>query len=153
MTLSATHKTSRVILATPRAIFRTLLDPETIPAWRAPKGMNVRIEHFAPCPGGTYRMAFRSSADGAGRKSGNDADIIDGEFVEILAEERIIERVRFDTADPRFQGTMTLTTSLEPVKDGTKVTLTADDVPQGLGEADHEEGMALTLRNLANFVE
>ncbi|MGN7931817.1 SRPBCC domain-containing protein [Sphingopyxis sp. 22461] len=152
MNVSATHKTSRVILATPRAIFRTLLDPETIPAWRAPKGMSARIEHFDPRPGGTYRMALHPSAGGTESKSGDDTNI-DVEFVEILAEERIIERVRFDTADPRLQGTMTLTTLLEPVKDGTKVTLTADDVPQGFSEADHEEGMALTLRNLANFVE
>lgn len=153
MTLSATHKASRVILATPRTIFRTLLDPETIPAWRAPKGMSARIEHFDPRPGGTYRMALHSSEGGAEGRSGGDADIIDGEFIEILAEERIIENVRFDTAKLRLQGTMTVTTLLEPVKDGTKVTLTANDVLHGTSEFDHQEAMASMLKNLANFIE
>jgi hypothetical protein len=48
---------------------------------------------------------------------------------------------------------MTLRASLEFVKDGIKVTLTADDVPQGFGEAGHKEELASMLRKLANFVE
>jgi hypothetical protein len=48
---------------------------------------------------------------------------------------------------------MTVTTTLEAVKDGTKVALTAQDVPPGISEADHRAGMDATLRNLANFVE
>jgi hypothetical protein len=48
---------------------------------------------------------------------------------------------------------MTLTTVLEPLKDGTKVTLIAEDVPPGISEADNRAGMDATLRSLANFVE
>ncbi len=115
--------------------------------------MSARIEHFDPRPGGTYRLALHRTGNEAKRKSDGDDDTIDGEFVEILAEERIVERIRFGTADVRFRGTITLTTLLEPIKDGTKVTMTADDVPQGISERDNQEGMASTLRNLANFVE
>lgn len=154
MTLSATHKTSRTILATPRAIFRTLLDPETIPAWRAPKGMTARIERFDPRPGGAYRVVLQYSLDNPGSgKSGSNSDVVDGKFVEILPDERIVEAVPFESEDSRFQGVMTITTTLEPVKDGTKVTLTAHDAPPGISEADHRAGMDVTLKNLANFVE
>jgi uncharacterized protein YndB with AHSA1/START domain len=103
MPQSTTHKTARVILATPRAIFRTLLDPETIPAWRAPKGMTARIEHFDPRPGGTYRLALEYPPESLGNgKFGSNADIVDGKFVEILPDERIVEAVRFDTEDSQF---------------------------------------------------
>ncbi|MBB5707390.1 SRPBCC domain-containing protein [Sphingopyxis panaciterrulae] len=154
MNLAATHTTSRTILATPRAIFRTLLDPETIPSWRPPRGMAGRIEQFDPRPGGAYRMIFQYPHDDAARdKCASGAVIIDGQFIEILPDERLVEVVRFDTDDCRFQGAITVTTMLEPVKDGTKVTLSAQDVPPGLGEADHRAGMDAMLKNLANFVE
>jgi len=48
---------------------------------------------------------------------------------------------------------MMVTMALKPVRDGTRVTITATDVPVGISEADHRKGMDSTLRNLANFVE
>ncbi|MBA4751889.1 MAG: SRPBCC domain-containing protein [Sphingopyxis sp.] len=154
MTLPATHKASRIILATPRAIFRALLDPETVPAWRAQRGMIARVEHFNARPGGAYRLVLEYSLDNPGKgKSGSNTYIVDGKFVEILPDERIIEAVRFETEDSRFQGVVTVTTTLEPVKDGTKVSLRAQDVPFEINETDLREGMDATLKSLANIVE
>jgi hypothetical protein len=48
---------------------------------------------------------------------------------------------------------MTITTRLTPVRDGTKVTFTAENVPAGISEADHKAGMESTLKNLANLLE
>jgi hypothetical protein len=42
---------------------------------------------------------------------------------------------------------------LELVKDGTKVTLTADEAPPWGSALDHRESMEATVRNLANLVE
>ena len=154
MTLPATHKTSRVILAKPRAIFRTLLDPETIPAWRLPGGVTARIEHFDSRPGGAYRIAFQQSREGPEEsESSKVAGVVDGRFAEILPDERIVESVRFDIAHPRWQGELSITTMLEQVKDGTKVTMAAEDIPSGISEGDCRAGMDMMLKKLANFVE
>jgi Activator of Hsp90 ATPase homolog 1-like protein len=48
---------------------------------------------------------------------------------------------------------MTITTTLEPVAEGTRVTVCCEDVPSGIGESDHQAGLASTLENLAAFVE
>jgi len=154
MSDSRTHTVTRTILATPRAIYRAFTDPEAVASWRPPTGMSARIFRFDPRPGGSYRMAFiyEDSAAGAGKTTA-DADIFEGRFVELLPEEKIVEAVRFQSDDPAFAGTMTITTTLTPVCDGTKVTFTAEDVPAGISEADHRADMESTLRNLANFLE
>jgi hypothetical protein len=71
-----------------------LLDPETIPTWRTPRGMSIEIEHFQPRPGGTYRMVLSHAAtEGAHGKSQANGDIINGQFAEILPDTRITEAV------------------------------------------------------------
>lgn len=154
MTDSATHSAARTILASPRAIYRAFLDPETVVSWRPPKGMTAKIFHFDPRPGGGYRMAFiYDDTEAAEGKSGADADIFEGRFVELVPEEKIVESVTFESDDPAFGGTMTITTRLMPVRDGTKVTFVAENVPPGISEADHKAGMDSTLKNLANLLE
>ncbi|WP_454885410.1 SRPBCC domain-containing protein [Sphingomonas oryzagri] len=149
-----THTASRTILAAPRAIFRVLLDGEAMANWRPPAGMTARIEHFDPRPDGRYRMVLIYPDDGTARgKSSAREDVVDGRFIDIFPDERLVEEVQFDSDDPRFQGPMTITTTLLPVRDGTRVTITATNVPAGISEADHRTGMESTLKNLANFVE
>lgn len=149
-----TLKASRLIMATPRAIFRTLLDPETIPTWRTPRGIAARLERFDPRPGGSYRMMLLNVHDDDGDgESGSRTDVIDVEFVDIIPDEKTIETIRFNTNNPRFQTTMTVITTLEPLKDGTKVTLTAQDIAPRISEPDHRATMDAILKNLANFVE
>lgn len=154
MTDSATHSAARTILASPRAIYRAFLDPEAIVSWRAPKGMTPKVFRFDPRTGGGYRMAFvYDDADASQGKSSPNADIFEGRFVELIPEEKIVEAVTFESEDPAFGGTMTITTTLTPVRDGTKVTFTAENVPVGISEAAHKAGMESTLKNLANLLE
>ena len=116
--------------------------------------MTAQIFAFDPRVGGSYRMAFRYDDGGAARaKSTNDADIFRGRFVELLPDKKIVEAVDFESDDPAFRGTMTITTTLAPVLDGTKVSFVAENVPDGISEADHRAGMESTLKNLANFIE
>ncbi|CAN5238057.1 SRPBCC family protein [soil metagenome] len=154
MTESRIHIASRVILSSPRAIFRAFLDAESVASWRPPKGMTAQIFSFDPRVGGGYRMAFHYPPTEQGRgKSTDDADICEGRFLEILPDTKIVEAVVFEANDPSFSGTMTITTSLTPVADGTKVSIRAENVPSGISEADHRAGMESTLKNLANFLE
>lgn len=64
-----------------------------------------------------------------------------------------MEDVTFVSDDPAFAGRMILTTRFVPVADGTRVTIAATDVPPGIGRAEHEEGIAQSLRNLARLTE
>ncbi|BBD96954.1 ATPase [Sphingobium amiense] len=122
--------------------------------WRPPADMTARVEHFDPRPGGRYRMVLVYPDGSVSHgKSSEHEDVIDGRFVEIFPDERLVEEVQFESDDPRFQGTMTITTLLVPVRDGTRLTITATNVPPGISESDHRTGMEATLRNLANFVE
>ncbi|AOH85897.1 ATPase [Sphingomonas panacis] len=154
MTDSATHSAARTILASPRAIYRAFLDPETVTSWRPPKGMTAKIFHFDLRPGGGYRIAFiYDDAEARQGKSSADADTFEGRFVELVPEEKIVEAITFESDDPAFGGTMTITTRLTPVRDGTKVTFVAENVPPGISSADHKTGMESTLKNLANLLE
>jgi uncharacterized protein YndB with AHSA1/START domain len=149
-----THTASRTILASPRNVFRALIDPKAMPVWRAPQGMHMRVERYEPKAGELFRLEL-SYDDPANRvgKSGDNRDVVEGRIAELDPEERIVEEVTFQSDDPSFAGTMRVVTTLAPVQGGTKVTISAENVPPGVSEADHLEGMNSTLKNLADFLE
>ncbi|WP_404337910.1 hypothetical protein AB2M62_03715 [Sphingomonas sp. MMS12-HWE2-04] len=82
------HRATRVILASPRTLFRTFVDAETMAAWRAPDGMTAFLRGFDPRVGG-YRMilTYDDPARGAG-KTAPGRDEVEVRFVELVAEER-----------------------------------------------------------------
>lgn len=148
-----THSASRTILATPRAIFRAHIDPEVLVKWRAPKGMQAQLREFSARTGGGYRMEL-SYVDGAGQgKSTAHSDIVRVRFAELAPDDRIVEQAKFESDDPANAGVMKITTTLSPVSGGTKVTVTAANVPAGISEEDHRKGMESSLRNLALLLE
>jgi uncharacterized protein YndB with AHSA1/START domain len=144
---------SRVILATPRTLFRAFIDPEMLASWRASEGMTARIERFDPRIGGGYRivLTYAQDSDARGKTSPRE-DVADVRFVE-LSIDGIVEQVRFVSDDPAFAEPMTIATSFEPVVDGTKVTFAARAVPSAIDPDDHKTGMATALRNLARLAE
>lgn len=146
---------SRVILAPARAIFRAMIDAESVASWRPPQGMHARVEAFDARPGGGYRIAFiyDDPAPGVSGKTSAREDLFTGRFTELLAYERIVEEVVFQSDDPAFAGTMRVTTTLDELADGTRVTITCENVPPGINAEDHQVGIASTLRNLASFIE
>ena len=149
-----TDTAKRIIHATPEAIYDAFVDPEAQARWLPPSGMTGKFDMFDPRPGGQYRLTLTYSGAHAGAgKSSADADRVAGRFVELIPGERIVQTADFDSDDPAFAGTMTMTWSLRPVGDGTEVTIIASDVPYGISAEDHAQGLASTLSNLAAFVE
>ena len=148
-------RASRVIAASPQAIYCAFIDPEAWVTWLPPEGMTARIGAFDPRPGGTYRMALTyCGADRPVRgKSSEDTDVVEGCFVDLVPDQRIVQRVTFVSEDPAFAGGMTMTWSLSPVPGGTRVTITCEGVPEGIRPEDHDAGLRATLRGLAAFVE
>jgi uncharacterized protein YndB with AHSA1/START domain len=143
-----------VILASPRAIYRAYLDPEMVASWRPPEGMRAEIFSFEGRLGGTYEMAFHYERPAAVEgKSGSSVDRFSGEFVELIPDEKIVERIRFMSDDPIFSQPMIITTSLRAVKGGTKVAVLCENVPAAISSKDHVQGMTSSLRNLAMLTE
>ena len=148
-------KASRVILASARTLYRAFLDAEMMANWRAPEAMTAQVSDFRPQAGGGYRMVlhYDDQRNEAFGKSGPGKDAVEVRFAQMLPEEKIVEEVRFVSDDPAFAGVMTLVTTFEKDRDGTRVTFSAHDVPEGISAADHALGMAQSLLNLARLTE
>lgn len=144
--------TSRIILATPRVLFRTFLDPETLKAWRVPEGVEGGFSALDPRTGGGYRLDLRYRDERHGISAAG-ADLIEGRFVDFLADERVLEDVRFLREDGSEAAAMTLETLIEAAQSGTKVTLRATGMPDAIGADEHREALAAALRRLAMLTE
>jgi uncharacterized protein YndB with AHSA1/START domain len=150
-----TDSATRVIAASPQAIYRAFLDPEAWVKWLPPDGMVAEIRAFDPSPGGAYRMAL-TYADGdrsTRGKTSDNTDVVNGRFLELVPDERVVHLVTFQSDDPAFAGEMRMTWSLAPAPAGTQVTITCENVPAGIRQEDHDAGLQSTLKNLALFVE
>lgn len=146
---------SRVIKASPQTIYRALMDPAALVSWRPPEGMKGHMYEFDPREGGTYRMGLEyvGSDHPVSGKTSDHLDIVQGRFVEIVPDKRIVENIIFESDDPQFAGTMTLTTTLTEVPGGTEVTILCQNAPEGIRPSDHEIGIRSTLKNLAAYTE
>ena len=146
---------SRIIAAPAQAIYDAFIDPDRHARWLPPTGMTGRFERFEPHPGGHYRMILTYADGGAAHpgKSAADTDIAEGRFLVLEPASRIVQTADFVSDDPAFAGTMTIGWTFDPVAGGTRVTVTARDVPRGISPQDHVAGLTSTLTNLAEFVE
>jgi uncharacterized protein YndB with AHSA1/START domain len=149
-----TDTASRLVKASPGAIYNAFADPSVLARWLPPKGMRARIERFEPYPGGSYRMVLTHDDPAAAPgKVRADGDIVEGRFVALDPGERIVWQVGFVSDDPAFAGTMTMTWRFKEVRDGTEVTILCENVPAGIGKVDHAAGLRSTLENLARVIE
>jgi uncharacterized protein YndB with AHSA1/START domain len=149
-----TDTASRVIAASPAQVYAALIDRKALAAWLPPHGMTARFERFDPRPGGSYRLVL-TYADGSGSpgKATADSDIVEARYVDIVPDVRVVQAVDFASDDPAFAGTMTMTWEVTAAHGGTRVDITAVDVPDGISAEDHATGLASSLANLAEYVE
>ncbi|MFC8585819.1 SRPBCC family protein [Streptomyces sp. NPDC057217] len=148
-----TTRVSRHVDAPPLDVYRTLLDPEAVARWRVPYGMTCRVHEFDAREGGAFRVSLRYEGEGGAGKSGPRTDTYRGRFVELVPDERIVEIVEFETADPLLHGAMTLTTTLVPDGGGTEVLVVHEGVPDAIPAADNETGTRMALDRLADLLE
>ena len=116
--------------------------------------MSGRFERFDARPGGSYRLVLTYKDDSpAPGKATTDSDIVEAWFVDVVPNARLVQAVDLVSDDPAFGGTMTMTWELMEEIGGTRVVITAADVPTGISAEDHAVGMHSSLDNLATFVE
>ena len=147
-------RASRLLNASPQAIYRAFVDQQALAAWLPPEGMRGEILAFEPREGGAFEMAltYKEAGQGHGKTSEN-AEMVKGRFGEMVPERRIVWLVQFESDDPKFAGTMRMTWEFLPVAGGTEVTIRAEDVPVGISPEDHDEGLRSSLNGLARAVE
>lgn len=153
-----TDRGARTIPAPPAAVYAALLDRASLEAWLPPDGMSGRIERWDPRPGGGFRMVltYLDACDdpaGSPGKTSDATDVVDVRFTGLVPSERVVQQAVFESDDPSYAGTMTMTWHLAAVDGGTAVTVTATGVPPGIGRADHEAGIASSLAHLASYLE
>lgn len=117
--------------------------------------MTGRILDFDPRPGGPFRMelTFKDKSHATPGKTSADSDLVEGRFVSLVADREIVQRFTFRSDDPAFAGEMTMTWTLVPEAGGTRVTVSATDVPPGISPDDHQTGLNSSLANLADYTE
>lgn len=149
-----TDTASQEITAPPDQVYAAFVDPQALAAWLPPRGMTGRFDHFDPRPGGSYRMVLSySDASAARGKANADSDIVEARYVDVVPGVRVVQTVDFLSDDPVYAGTMTMTWEVAAIEGGTRVTIVAENVPDGVSAEDHREGMASSLANLAEYLE
>ncbi|MDQ2583949.1 SRPBCC family protein [Saccharothrix yanglingensis] len=145
---------SRVIAAPPGRVYAALVDPAALETWLPPEGMTGRFDRFDARPGGSYRLVLTyADASAAPGKATADSDVVEARFVDVVPGVRVVQAVEFESADPAYAGTMTMTWEVTPAGAGTRVEIRADDVPDGISAEDHAAGLASSLANLAAYLE
>lgn len=149
----ATRVTRRV-QAPAEAVYRALVDPDALAAWRVPENMTAHVHSFDPREGGAFRISLtHGDPEGAG-KSGGRTDTYRGHFAKLVPGVQVVEVFAFETDDDAVRGTMTLTTTLTGTPDGaTDVEIVHAGIPDGIPRKDNERGTRMALDHLARLVE
>jgi uncharacterized protein YndB with AHSA1/START domain len=134
-------------------VYRALLDPDAVAAWRVPVGMTAIVHEFQAREGGEFRVSLTYDDVSQPGKSGGHTDTYHGRFVRLVPDEEVVEVSSFESADPSLAGEMTITTTLEDAGDGTDVTVLHEGIPEAVPAADNETGTRMALANLARLVE
>ena len=148
-----TDTASKIIPASAEQIYNAWIDADELAAWLPPEGMTARFDRFDLREGGSYRLVLTYLDPSAGTgKATPDADIVEARVVELVANERLVQEVDFESDIPAFAGTMRMTWQLTPTAGGTLVEFIAEDVPDGISAEDHAAGLSSSLSNLAAHV-
>ncbi|MDX6473457.1 MAG: hypothetical protein QOK22_2273 [Gaiellaceae bacterium] len=138
----------------PRArVYAALVDADAIAKWKVPAGMTCHVHSFDAREGGTFRISLTYDAPTEAGKTTEQTDTYRGRFVELVADERVVEVDEFETDDPDLRGEMRVTITLTEAEGGTDVLGVHEGLPPGVPPADNEAGWRSSLARLAALVE
>jgi uncharacterized protein YndB with AHSA1/START domain len=139
-----TVKLHLVLQAPPERVYRAFLDPDAMSKWLPPNGFTGKVHHLDAKVGGTYKMSFTNFTTG-------DSHSFGGEYLELVANERIRHTDKFD--DPNLPGEMQTTISLRQVSLGTEVDIVQEGIPEAIPAEACYVGWQESLALLALLVE
>ena len=139
----------------PRAtVYRALLDPDAVAAWKVPDGMTCQVHQFDAREGGAFRISLTYDEPTRTGKTTSHTDTYRGRFVKLVPNEQVVEVDEFETTDPALRGEMTITITLADADGGgTDLHAVHEGLPPGVPPADNETGWQMSLAKLAAVVE
>ncbi|EAQ14616.1 activator of Hsp90 ATPase-like protein [Maritimibacter alkaliphilus HTCC2654] len=143
-----TDRAERFIATSPEEVWAAQTDPDRLVRWLPPDDATMEVLAFDPTPGGAYRLRLTFTETGVG-KTQADTDEVHGRFVALDEPTRIVQEVDFVSTDDAYAGTMCMTWDHIAAAGGTKVSVTAKNVPPGIDRAVHEAALASSLAKLA----
>ena len=152
---NASTRNSKIIKASAEALYRAFTDPSALVAWQAPGNMTAKVHEFDLRVGGGYEMSlFYPQSDPEARgKTSHHEDRFSAQFLELRPSKRIVEAIKFHSADLAFTGKMFMIVTLEERDEGTEVTIMFENIPVGINPVDNEAGTRSSLEKLARYVE
>jgi len=152
---AASTVVSRVVHAPRDTVYRAFLDADALATWLPPGSMHGVVHAFDGREGGAFRISLVYPDDerDARGKTTASTDTVEGRFVTLVPDERIVWSTQFESADPAFAGEMMVITTLAMASSGTEVTIRCENIPPGIRPEDNEAGCRSTLEKLARFVE
>lgn len=145
---------SKIIRADAEKIYKALTDAEALETWQAPGNMTAKVHSLDLRVGGGYEMSLYYPPDEAemqGKTTGKE-DRFRVKFLSLDTPRKIVEAVNFYTDDPAFMGEMILKIELQPTDEGTRVTFSFSNIPNGIKPGDNEAGTISSLNKLAKYV-
>lgn len=131
-------RVARRIRAPRAAVYRALIHPITVAAWRVPDGMTAVVHTFDANVGGGFRVSLTYDWPNNQGKTDAQTDTYHGHF---------------ETADPALRGVMRMTTTLTDAEGGTDVVVEHEGIPAGVSADDNVIGTTTSLDKLAALVE
>jgi uncharacterized protein YndB with AHSA1/START domain len=146
---------SRLIAATPEALYDAFMDPEALVEWLPPDRMTGQIHSFEPRIGGGSEMSLFNQPDEQvfRGKTAEREDRVRVRFTDLAPPRRIVQAVSFVSDDPDLGGEMTMTWTFEPAAKGTRVSVLSANLPAGLRPQDNQAGSEISLDQLARRLE
>jgi uncharacterized protein YndB with AHSA1/START domain len=142
----------RYIPADRSRIYKTMLDPALLSAWKVPDGMDLTVHEFDPREGGQLRISLSYHDRSSTGKTVAHTDTYRGRFLQLVPNELIVEEDQFETSNPAFAGRMTITIRLADAGNGTVLTATHENVPSGVSLEDNTVGWNMALDKLTALV-
>jgi uncharacterized protein YndB with AHSA1/START domain len=146
-------RVTRWVRAEPDAVYRALLDPFAVAAWRVPNDMTATIHRFDAREGGRFRITLHPDQVGEAGRSSEGSQTFRGRFRRLIPGQLVVEAIEFESRDPAMAGVMMITTELRQADDGCEVTMTYEDIPEGVYPNADEVALQMALVRLAAWVE
>jgi uncharacterized protein YndB with AHSA1/START domain len=115
--------------------------------------MSSHVHEFSATEDGAFRVSLTYDAPGGKGKTGERTDTYRGRFLSLVTDEKVVEGMAFETADPMMQGEMRVTYSLLDADGGTDVLAVHENVRPGIAPEANELGWKMALEKLARYVE
>ena len=144
---------STLINAPPAAVYRAFIEQDAIAAWLPPGTMGGIVHAFEAREGGAFSMSLVYPENEPPRgKTSARADTFRGRFAQLVPNEEVAWATEFESTDPSLAGEMMVRTTLVPQDNGTRVSITCEDIPRGVKLEDNEAGCRASLQKLASYL-